>query len=275
MENFMKQMANRFSISTIALIIGLSAVSGCRVSEKTVTDKGSAGGMNQGGFAANDKANAESKTTNEAVVKTPKDGMPSLKSGDDYKKIVREKMLKAGWKPARSENAAVCGSVESICDEFPEYEMCRENGDCEFRWQKNDKTVLISTVGEPFKYGSYAFIKEDKPQYSSDGLIGKYVCKQKGEFFIEVFTYELKPNNKAFFIQSDEARSGKKSESYIADEGTWSWNAAEKTVTATFTYEAGNKSVRQLKLANGNLVEITKDSPRTYERQQIKGVRVE
>lgn len=86
--------------------------------------------------------------------------MPSFVSGEDYKTGVREKMLKAGWKPARSKEADSCGSAEVICDEYDEYESHTEKEQTSFRWQRSGKIVEILTAGkDSFAYNGYEFEK--------------------------------------------------------------------------------------------------------------------
>jgi len=162
----MKRMMNKFSILTIALIIGGLMTSACGTATKTnATDNPSASGGGQNSVADNNKANAENKTTknkasNTSVMETQTDGLPSFKSGEDYKTGVREKMSKAGWKPARSKAADLCGSAEVVCDEYDEYESHTEKDQTSFRWQRGDKFVEILTVGkDSYAYDGYEFEK--------------------------------------------------------------------------------------------------------------------
>lgn len=165
----MKQIIDRFSVLTIALIFSLGAISACSSTEKTaVENKGAASGGEQ---AANEKTTAENKTAENKASKADsamtQDGLPELKKGDDYKKIVREKMLKAGWKPARSNAADWCGSAEIVCDAFEEYEAATAKY-VSFRWQKGNKFVEILTVGETqtpdtgYEYDHYELEKDSQ-----------------------------------------------------------------------------------------------------------------
>lgn len=166
-EDFVRKIMSRFLILTIALILSISAISACSSAEKTDTDdKASAGGAEQHGSAANEKINvenkpAENKVSDEKAAKMQADGLPELKKGEDYKTSVREKLLKADWKPARSKEADFCGSGETICDEFDEYEARTENDQTSFRWSKGNKFVEISTTGDSkYIYDGYASGKE-------------------------------------------------------------------------------------------------------------------
>lgn len=149
----MKRIINKFSILIIALVFSIGAISACSSASKTnAEDTGAAGGSEQSTAVANNKANAENKTaenktSNEPAKETQADGLPELKKGEDYKTVVRGKMLKSGWKPARSENADWCGSRELVCDYFEEYEGGTKKY-VSFRWQKGSKFVEILTVGE-------------------------------------------------------------------------------------------------------------------------------
>ncbi len=76
-------------------------------------------------------------------------GLPRLKKGESYAKV-RVKMLKAGWKPYHSPNAAECLSGDKRCEGRPEMENCAGTGlaPCRFLWKRKGKTAVIFTVGE-------------------------------------------------------------------------------------------------------------------------------
>lgn len=156
----MKRIINKSIILIIALFFALSAISACNSTDKTtVENKGSAGGTEQS--STNDKTTAENKSAqnkaaNEDSAKTNPDGLPELKKGEDYVKVVSEKMLKAGWQHARSADADWCGSAETTCDEFKEYESKTDDDLTNFRWKKGNKFVEISCAGEgPYTFESY------------------------------------------------------------------------------------------------------------------------
>lgn len=164
----MKKMMTKFLLLTIAVICSFAMFS-CASSEKANAGKAS-GETAESGSAANEKINAENKSSenksSDENAEMTQDGLPKFKKGDDYKTIVREKMLKANWKPARSKQADWCGTQEIICDKFDEYESRTKKDLVSFRWQKGNKFVEILTVGETqspdsgYKYDGYALEKD-------------------------------------------------------------------------------------------------------------------
>lgn len=89
-----------------------------------------------------------------------KSGLPRLKKGESYA-TVREKMLKAGWKPYTAPDADQCSEGDKRCENRPEMQNCAGTGlaPCRFLWKRNDKTVVIFTIGEEAGFNGYEFIK--------------------------------------------------------------------------------------------------------------------
>jgi hypothetical protein len=88
-------------------------------------------------------------------------GLPRLKKGEDYK-IVRTKMIKAGWKPYHAPGADQCQAGDRRCQGRPEMEVCSGTGvaACRFLWKRRGKTVAIFTVGEDVAgYNGYELVK--------------------------------------------------------------------------------------------------------------------
>ena len=156
-------MINKSSILILALILSLGTISACSSTEKPVVEnKTATGGAEQSSSASNGKTNAENKSSEnksstEDSAKINADGLPEFKKGEEYKKSVREKMLKAGWKPARSNQADWCGTQETVCDEFEEFESQTGKDFVNFRWQKGNKFVEIVTGGDTFSRDSYTY----------------------------------------------------------------------------------------------------------------------
>lgn len=166
MRNFIKQTSKPFSILAVTLIIG-GAITSCSssVSEKVEPVKGSATTEENKSIAVENKKTSPNEISATAQNKQI-NGLPEFKKGEDYKSSVRVKMLKAGWTPARSEDGELCGSGDSTCDEYPEFESHAGNGqkNDKFRWQRADKFAVILTVGDtyrgkPYKYDGYEFEK--------------------------------------------------------------------------------------------------------------------
>lgn len=153
---------NKFSILTIALISALGATTACSSATKRTDDNKSLTSTTERSSTANEKTNSENKTAEEDSAKAKADGLPELKKGEDYTKIVSEKMLRAGWKRARSATADWCGDAEPTCDEFEEYESKTNNDLTNFRWKKEDKFVEISCSGgdRPYTFESYQIEKD-------------------------------------------------------------------------------------------------------------------
>lgn len=160
-RDFTNRFKDKLAVTAIILLGGL-AMTACNSapSEKAMT-----------GAAQN----SPSETSQPNLKETPKlpvaptNGLPEFKKGDDYKSNVRVKMLKEGWKPARTADADQCGSGDSTCDEYPEMENCAGTGlgNCKFRWQKGEKIVALFSIGDPKIYDGYEFEKASKTTTAS------------------------------------------------------------------------------------------------------------
>lgn len=88
------------------------------------------------------------------------DGLPRLRKGENYAKV-RSKLLKAGWKPFHSPDAAECLDGDARCAGRPEMENCAGTGlaPCLFLWKRKGRTAVIYTIGEEANYNGYEFQK--------------------------------------------------------------------------------------------------------------------
>lgn len=109
------------------------------------------------------KSSAEIKVVENKTSLT--DELPKFKKNENYN-LIRKKLIKAGWKPARSEedgkeNCVVGGG---FCEKYPELESgpAAGMGNAIFRWKKGAKVLLIYTVDDPPLYVSSEFEKLSK-----------------------------------------------------------------------------------------------------------------
>ena len=87
--------------------------------------------------------------------------LPHFGEDEKYAKV-RNKMLKAGWKPFRAADADACQSGDSRCAGRPEMHVCAGTGmaNCEFYWKRSGKFLAIYTVGEEDAvYSGHKFLK--------------------------------------------------------------------------------------------------------------------
>ena len=82
--------------------------------------------------------------------------MPRFKKGEDYG-VIRQKMLKAGWKPYHRKDADECSSKDVRCAGRPEMEACAGSGlgNCLFLWVKNKKIIAIGTIDSPAVFDAF------------------------------------------------------------------------------------------------------------------------
>ncbi len=88
-------------------------------------------------------------------------GLPRFKKDESYAKV-RNKMLKAGWKPFHAEDSDHCQPGDSRCKGRPEMHVCAGTGlgNCEFYWKRKGKLLAIYTVGETGgSYSGHEFLK--------------------------------------------------------------------------------------------------------------------
>jgi len=175
MRHFIKKTGKRFSISAVALMIASVTMAACTstaVNDNRQNNK-AAIETTQKPIAAGDKITEKTPETAANAQTNQTDGLPVFKTGEDYKSSVRVKMLKAGWKPARTENADKCMDGNTRCEDFPEMENCAGSGqgNCKFRWQRDKKIVAIFTVDDPPFYKSSEFeapAAPNSPQNAAD-----------------------------------------------------------------------------------------------------------
>lgn len=86
--------------------------------------------------------------------------LPFLKKNESYAKV-RNKLLKAGWKPFHAEDADECQSGDARCENRPEMQSCAGTGmaNCNFLWKRKGKMLAIFTVGEDASYSGHEFEK--------------------------------------------------------------------------------------------------------------------
>lgn len=161
--------------------------------------------------------------------KTPSNNVPNFKKNEDYQKSVREKLLKAGWIPARSEEGKEnCVARGKTCEDFPELEAGPSSplGQAILRWQKGDKILLIHAI-DSFLFDSYEFEKPKKA-ISNTNFEGKYIYSSKHEYGEDRYILELKPDNFATYISEVEGGDG------FDLKGEWEIDEATNEIIVSF-----------------------------------------
>ena len=110
--------------------------------------------------------------------KTPNgDEIPVFEKNENYA-AVREKLIKAGWKPSRSaEGEENCVAGGGFCEKYPELEAgpAAGEGQAIFRWAKAGRILLVSTRDEPPLLTGYELEKASKkvePEADDSGWQG-------------------------------------------------------------------------------------------------------
>jgi hypothetical protein len=177
--------------------------------------------------------------------------LPAFGKDEAYKSGVRDKLLKAGWTPARSEvdGKENCVSDSMICKEFPELEAGPSSGisAAVFRWKKGDKVLLVNVAGSDLGFVKSEF-EQPKKVLNSPNVAGKYAYKSKHEYGEDVTTYDLKSNNTVVYTSIQEGEPGPGD-----GKGTWKWNEVEKNISVELTFEDGKKRSYVFELKDGNL----------------------
>jgi hypothetical protein len=212
-------------IFVIASIVGIS--SACSQAGK---DGGGLGETNkvtaQNQAAENNSANTKEAPKADSTKQA--DIFAAFKKGDDYKTVIRPKILKDGWQPARSEDGNEnCASGMQICKEYPELNAgpAARLGNIVFRWKKGDKVLVVFTVDDPPIYEGYEF--EQSPKQSSEpDVLGKYECCEIG--ISGERSLELKAKNIAVFNERDEG-------STATGNGSWNWDAKKEFINVNLT----------------------------------------
>jgi len=103
--------------------------------------------------SSSEASNVQSQGDRETPL--PQD-LPSLSVGEQYGNV-REKLIKSGWAPYRSQDADQCAPEDSRCENRPEMESCAGGGlaSCRFLWKRDDKIVGVCTNGEEPTFASY------------------------------------------------------------------------------------------------------------------------
>lgn len=225
-ENPAKQMLKRLLISVILSTVGIG--SACSSSGK---DGGGSSAANITETAENQTAeNSQTNAKEISKIDSTKqaDIFAAFKKGDEYKTVVRPKILKDGWQPERSADGYEnCEYETPICKEYPELEAgpAARLGNIVFRWKKGDKILLIYTLGDPPIFESYEFEKAVK-QPSEPDVLAKYECCEIG--ISGERSLELKAKNIAVFNERDEG-------STATGNGSWSWDANKKFINVNLT----------------------------------------
>lgn len=74
---------------------------------------------------------------------------PAIPAGTPYA-AARERLLAAGWQPARLSDADGCAAWDERCRRYPEANACSGTGqgNCLFRWRRGATLVGVVTAGE-------------------------------------------------------------------------------------------------------------------------------
>ena len=228
-------------ILVIVSVVGIS--SACSAAGKD--GSGSTAGRAQNQTAENNQT--DTKETPKTDSTKPADIFAAFKQGDDYKTMVRPKILKDGWQPARSEsgNENCKSGAAAMCQEYPELDAgpAARLGNIVFRWTKGDKVLLIYTVDGPPVYEKYEFEKSPKQSNEPD-VLGKYECCEIG--ISGERTLELKAKNIVIFNERDEG-------STAAGSGSWRWDANKKFINVELTVkqeldDGGNSETKTSKV---------------------------
>ena len=219
-------MLKKLLTFVVLSIVGIG--SACSPSGK---DGGGSGETNAAATAQNQAAENNRTNTKE----TPKtdsnkqtDILAAFKKGEDYKTIVRPKILKDGWQPERSADGYEnCAYEMPICKEYPELEAgpAARLGNIVFRWKKGDKILLIYTLDDPPIFEKYEFERSSEKSSEPD-ILGKYECCEIG--ISGERSLELKAKNIAVFNERDEG-------SNAAGNGAWSWDAKKEFINVNLT----------------------------------------
>lgn len=224
----MKTITEHLKISAAILFFAVSLAAACTTSEKSdaavyeKSDNGKAGES-----AAPTAATPKKEETKQADI------FADFKKGADYKTDIRPKLIKDGWKTARTtEGDENCASGSSLCGEFPELEAgpAAGLGNIIFRWEKDGRVLKIYTVDSPPIYQNHELEKPAPKQTSTAAEIsGKYLHRYTEDYGGEI-SFDFKSDKKVAFqwMQEDVAWKGN---------GTWVWNEAAKTLTATVFVE--------------------------------------
>lgn len=232
-------------------ILLLAFVSFASCSSVETAEKNANNSANEN-ISSNNKI-VESEQTIEKTSATPKDKksneLPKFEKGEAYKSV-REKLIKAEWKPFTSPDADKCYGDDERCKDFPEMESCAGTGlgNCRYVWKKDGKTLLIFTVGDSPVYDGQD-LQQDEKTASSDGSAGKYVYRYKHDSGYDEFIYELKEDGSATFKSLREGGDGR--------DLTGTWDESEGVVTMVFKNENGKNESTKFVLEMRDLKQLT------------------
>ena len=222
----MTLITNGSSILTIALIAGISLIPACSAEKSNVNSIEAASGTAQN--PANESTQKNTGESQKPMEASQTEALPVFKKGDDYKTKVREKLLRAGWKPARSEEGADnCEGGGSFCEEYPELDggPAAGQGKAIFRWERGGKFLRIYTSDDPPLYSEQEFEKAVK-ESDETGLAGKYELAEIG--ISGDHSLELKSDHTAKLqvLQEDGTLTGT---------GSWKWEQAKNLVSVSLS----------------------------------------
>lgn len=250
----MKIINIQTAIIMFAVIITSLLIIGCgnAQSENAKTQNNLSGYGNSNVNKSNFSNSA--KTPDTVKVNQQSDGLPKFEKQEDYKTGVRQKLLKAGWIPAPSdEGKQNCLGQQSLCDELPELEAGPSSplGQAVTRWKKADKILLVSTI-DNFLFDGYKYEKPENIQ-STPKIEGKYIYSSKHEYGEDNYIFELKAENIATYVAEVEGGDG------IDWKGTWEWNRKDKTVVVSFANSGDEGKKTYIFKIEGNNLKMIKE----------------
>lgn len=113
-------------------------------------------------FDQNDHLNTDKLAETSSTPKPEIVNKPNFKKGQDYKTVIRKRLINDGWKPERtSDSEDNCKTVAEMCAQFPELENGPSSGlgHMEMRWRRGTTILHIFTVGEPPIYDNFQLEK--------------------------------------------------------------------------------------------------------------------
>lgn len=195
------------------------------------------------GTAGSGNANANAAAANAAqaapaagsgeltAIPTPEltaDGLPKFAKGDKYKSV-RESLIKAGWKPARSKDGDEnCIAGGTYCKEFPELEAGPSSGAANaiFRWERDGKIAKIYTIGEDFSFVNVE-VSAKADQNASKPISGTFTYKYTEDYGGRIiFVFDGKGGANFTWEQEDVTWKGK---------GTVTWSDGEQAYLTSVT----------------------------------------
>lgn len=238
-------------LAILLLSLALSIACGSKTTE--VNTSVITGGSGQSANNSVGNFNANNPVEKKETAKTDQTSdLPKFEKQENYKTSVREKLLKAGWSPAQSdEGKQNCTGQESLCKELPELEAGPSSplGQAILRWKKGDKFLLLRTI-DSFLFDGYEYEKNENTS-TIPKVEGKYVYSYQHDSGADTFIWELKIGNVATYVSEREGGDG-------ADlKGNWKLNSSDATITVSFPDAPDGAETYVFKLAGKNLKMIS------------------